>query len=92
MGEKHMMCLWENETMTNRPIYVIARDIKASWAKVSPYAKPYLDAMASLNSVNDSYYLDTGRDVVLRFMCNAAGFRGDKAKALKAELKAALKA
>jgi hypothetical protein len=76
--------------MTNRPIYVIARDIKASWAKVSPYAKPYLDAMASLNSVNDTYYHDTGRDVVLRFMCNAAGFRGDKAKALKAELKAAL--
>ena len=76
--------------MTNRPIYVIARDIKAAWPKVSPYAKPYLDAMSSLSSVNDKYYLDSGRDVVLRFMCNAAGFRGDKAKALKAELKAAL--
>ena len=76
--------------MANRPIYVIARDIKAAWPKVSPYAKPYLDAMGNLNSVNDSYYLDTGRDVVLRFMCNAAGFRGDKARALKAELKAAL--
>ena len=76
--------------MTNRPIYVIARDIKAAWPKVSPYAKPYLDAMSSLSSVNDKYYLDSGREVVLRFMGNAAGFRGDKARALKAELKAAL--
>ena len=76
--------------MTNRPIYEIARDIRVAWPKISPYAKPYLDAMESLSSVWDSYHRDTGRDVVLRFMCNAAGFRGDKARALKAELKAAL--
>ena len=75
-----------------RPIYAIARDIKAAWPKVSPYAKPYLDAMGTLNTVNDKYYLDGARDIVLRFMCNAAGFRGDKAKALKAELKALLAA
>ena len=27
-----------------RPIYEIAKEIRADWKPVSPYAKPYLDA------------------------------------------------
>ena len=74
--------------MSNRPLYVIAREIRADWKKPSAYAVPYIDAMASLGSVEDAYYFDSGREIVLRFLCNSAGWRGDVARQIKAELKA----
>jgi hypothetical protein len=43
-----------------------------------------------LNSVNDKYMYDDGRGIVRYFLANAAQFKGDTAKALKAELKALL--
>ena len=74
-----------------RPISDIARDIGRAWDKPNFAAKPYLDAMRSLYSVDDAYGYDSGENVVLYFLANAATFRGEAAKALKAELKAALK-
>ena len=73
-----------------RPISDIARDIIRAWPKPNFAAVPYLDAMRSLNSVNDAYYSDSGKSVVLYFLGNAASFKGEAAKALKAELKAAI--
>lgn len=77
--------------MQNRSLATIAREIRADWTKVNYAAKPYLDAMASLDSVHDSYGYDSGKSVVLYFLSNAATWRGDKAKAIKAELKAMVK-
>lgn len=77
--------------MENRSLSTIAREIRADWTKVNYAAKPYLDAMASLDSVRDSYGYDSGKSVVLYFLSNAATWRGDKAKAIKAELKAMVK-
>lgn len=72
----------------NRTLSAIARDIKKDWgAKVNYAARPYLDAMLGLESVNDNYGFDSGRSVVLYFLGNAASYRGEKAKALKLELK-----
>ena len=71
-----------------RPIYVIAHEIKSDWKKVSPYVKPYLDAMFELDSISDNYYFDSAKSVVLYFLCNAGTWRGDVAKRIKAELKA----
>jgi len=70
-----------------RPINVIAKEIRATWLNVSPYAKPYLDAMSQLQSIDDNYYLDSGRGVVMYFLSNASGYRGDDARRIKAELK-----
>lgn len=70
-----------------RAIYEIAHEIRRDWAKVSPYAKPYLDAMMSLDSINDNYYFDSARSVVLYFLCNAGTWRGETAKRIKKELK-----
>ena len=75
-------------TIENRSIRSIALDIRKEWAKVNYAAKPYLDAMMELNSINDKYYNDSAKSVVLYFLSNAASFRGERAKALKAELKA----
>jgi virulence-associated protein VapD len=76
--------------MTNekRSIRAIAFDIKTEWAKVNYAAKPYLDAMLELDSINDKYGFDNARSIILYFLSNASSFRGEKAKALKAELKA----
>ena len=73
-----------------RPLHVIANEIRATWNNVSPYAKPYLDAMLHLQSIDDNYYLDSGRSVVMYFLSNASGYRGTDARRIKAELKGML--
>ena len=70
-----------------RPLYEIAREIRKAWTKVSPYAEPYLEAMESLDSINDNYYFDSGKSIVLYFLSNANTWRGDDARRIKAELK-----
>jgi len=73
-----------------RPISTIAKDIRANWPKVNYAAEPYLNAMYSLNSIDDMYIMDTGRSVVRYFLSNATTWRGDKAREIKKELKAML--
>lgn len=72
----------------SRPIYEIAEEIEKTWPKVNYAARPYLDAMHSLNSIRDSYFFDSGKSVVLYFLANANSWRGDDARRIKAELKA----
>jgi hypothetical protein len=73
----------------SRPLNIIARDIRKDWgSKVNYAARPYLEAMLSLDSIQDAYYSDSGHSVVLYFLANAGTYRGENAKALKAELKA----
>jgi len=75
-----------------RPLYTIASDIRKDWgAKVNYAAKPYLDAMSSLNSITDNYGADSARSVVAYFLSNASTWRGEVAKAIKAELNAMIK-
>lgn len=72
----------------NRTLSAIARDIRKDWGtKVNYAARPYLDAMLCMDSVNDNYGFDSGRSIVLYFLGNASMYRGEKAKALKLELK-----
>lgn len=78
----------QNET---RPIYEIADEIRREWKNVYFGAVPYLDAMFSLETVNDDYGYDSGRSVVAYFLANAQTFRGEVARRVKAELKGMLK-
>jgi hypothetical protein len=72
----------------HRPLYVIATDIHKAWVNVHFAAEPYLWAMTTLDCTKENYGLDSGDDIVRRFLCNASTFRGEKARSLKAELKA----
>ena len=72
----------------SRPLNEIAREIRKYWENVNYAAKPYLEAMLSLHSINDKYGYDDGKSIVLYFLSNASGFRGEHAKRIKAELKA----
>ena len=70
-----------------RPLYVIANEIRKDLKAVNYAAKPYLDAMSDLDSIKDSFGYDNAKSIVLYFLSNAASWRGEKAKAIKAELK-----
>jgi mannose-6-phosphate isomerase-like protein (cupin superfamily) len=70
-----------------RPLSQIAQEIYQDWRPVHPYAKPYLEAMSTLNSVEDKYMFDSGKSIVLYFLSNASMWRGETAKRIKAELK-----
>ena len=76
------------KNVQNRPLYEIARDIRNDWKKPYFGAKPYLDAMATLDSIEDNYGWDSAKSIVLYFLSNASTWRGDTAKAIKKELKA----
>lgn len=78
-------------TVQNRPLSVIAAEIRREWPKVYFGAVPYLDAMSELDSIDGNYYQDSARSVVLYFLSNAATWRGDAARRIKAELKALAK-
>lgn len=74
--------------METRKIYTIAREIRQTWPKVNYAAKPYLDAMMQLGDIQDTYYLDSAKSIILYFLANAGTWRGEDAKRIKAELKA----
>ena len=71
----------------SRPLSAIANEIRNDWKNVYFGAVPYLDAMRTLNSINDNYYMDSAKSIVLYFLSNASSWRGDCAKRVKAELK-----
>ena len=74
-----------------REIHKSAQEIRSNWTNVNYGAKPYLDAMSSLSSIHDNYYMDDANTIVLYFLSNASTWKGDKAKEIKNELKQMLK-
>ena len=74
-----------------RSLNTIANDIRKDWAKPYFGAVPYLDAMLHLNTIRDTYYFDDAASVVRYFLANANTWKGETARAIKAELKAMLK-
>jgi hypothetical protein len=74
-----------------RSLTTIAREIRADWTKPYFGAVPYLDAMCSLTTMQDKYYYDDARSVVLYFLANAGTWKGEAARRIKAELKTMLK-
>lgn len=74
-----------------RALSQIAEEISEDWTPPNYAAEPYLNAMHRLTLITDNYYEDDGKSVVLYFLNNAASWRGDTAKRIKAELRAMVK-
>lgn len=70
-----------------RSIYEIAAEIEQAWSNVHYAARPYLDAMYNLESIDQAYGADSGEDIVIRFLSNASQWKGAAARRIKAELK-----
>jgi len=73
------------------PLHQIAWVIQIYWDRVHYTAKPYLEAMGSLTSLEDHYMMDSGDTIVRYFLANAGTWRGPVARQVKAELKRRLK-
>ena len=71
----------------NRSISTIASEIASDWKPVNYAAKPYLEAMFTLNDINDNYINDTGSSIVAYFLSNATSWKGAVARGVKMELK-----
>tara|TARA_R110002020_G_scaffold268284_1_gene483467 strand:- start:3997 stop:4245 length:249 start_codon:yes stop_codon:yes gene_type:complete len=64
----------------------IAQIVRDDWANVNYAAAPYLDAMSTLDSIEDKYFLDDGDDIVIYFLANAQSWHGETARTVKKEL------
>ena len=69
----------------------IAREIRADWKNVYFGAKPYLDAMSSLETIDDKYGYDSAKSIINYFLANAGTWRGAKAREIKLTLKNLIK-
>jgi len=65
----------------------IAVLISKDWKNVNYAARPYLDAMFSLQSASDTYVNDNARSIINYFLNNASTWRGETAKEVKKKLK-----
>lgn len=74
------------------PLYEIAGVIARDWTNVWFGAVPYLDAMRSLETIEDPYFADSGESIVAYFLSNAAQWKGETARTVKAELRRRLAA
>jgi len=74
----------------------LASVIETNWGAqgngVNFAARPYLDALASLDTIRDNYGADSGKSIVAYFLSNAGTWKGPTAKVVKAELNARLRA
>lgn len=77
-----------------RSLAVIASEIDAECRGKQwyVYAEAYVGPMKSLESMSDMYFQDSAETIVSYALANLSYWRGDKAKAIKAELNAMLKA
>lgn len=70
---------------------IIRRDFAEQGKKIPPAAQPYLDALSTLGTVDDAYGMDSGKSIVAYTLSNLTSYKGETARAVKAELKARLK-
>lgn len=79
------------DTIKSLTVSEIAHAIAKDWQTINPYANEYLKALMTIESAEDNYYADSAKSVILYFLANAGGYRGDNAKAYKALLKGMVK-
>jgi hypothetical protein len=75
-------------TTTVRPLHEVAKEINQDWKNVYFGARPYLNALYSLDKITDNYGADSAKSIIIYFLGNASTWRGETAKRIKKELKA----
>jgi len=75
-------------TTTVRPLHEVAKEINQDWKNVYFGARPYLNALYSLDKITDNYGADSAKSIIIYFLGNSSKWRGETAKRIKKELKA----
>jgi hypothetical protein len=73
--------------ITTNNIAQIAEIILQDWKNVNFAARPYLNAMRHLESIDQNYFMEQGAAIVRGFLNNAGTWRGPVARAVKEKLK-----
>ena len=79
------------ETRTLSAIATEALACESLKGNARVYAGAYLEPMTTLDTVHDTYGMDSGQFIVMYALSNLSAWRGDDARRIKAELKAHLK-
>jgi hypothetical protein len=87
----------DGATLSHRPLCAIAQSIKDNWsakyddAKRKPdfyiYGKQSVIALMDLETPLDYYYAEDGKSILIYLISRIDSWRGEYAKAIKAELK-----
>lgn len=94
---------WTAREVNALSLHAIAKIIGKDWPKVKEEgtpsdfgnigqhpANPYWQAMSAMTHINDKFGLDSGTEIVARFLGNAGSWRGEQAKIIKHELRTRL--
>lgn len=77
------------------PLYEVAaaieRDLRLQGKPVPPAAKPYLNAMRSLATMEEKYIVEDAETIVRYALSNLSAWRGENARRIKKELTERLK-
>lgn len=73
----------------DRPLWMIAKDIRQDWQSISAEAKRCVRAMHGISAMSDD--CGYGYEIVSYFLSLASSWRGDVAKQIKSELRNMLK-
>lgn len=79
------------ESLKTLTISDIARLIRIYWENIYFGAKPYIQAMNCLETVDDNYGMDSGRTIINYALANMQSFSGPVARLVKAELRRRIK-
>lgn len=79
-----------SEQKAARPLHKIADEIMRKWVRPPGPAIGYINAMTHLATMEDRYGREDAEGIVLRFLNEASGWRGEDARRIKAELRAML--
>lgn len=74
-----------------RTIKEIAQEIQSDWKTANKEASQYLIMMEVLKTMNDKFINKDATTIVINFLVSARGYRSDKAKRIKNELKNLIK-
>jgi hypothetical protein len=77
------LLIMENEV---RKIYKIAEEIRKHWNPINKAALPYLEAMETLKTINDCYFMESAESIISYFLNNASTWKGEIARNIKKEL------
>lgn len=74
-----------------RPLCNIAQDIIEDWDNINEYAKPYINAMLSLEPNEENYGQDSAASIISYFLANSTSYITSKSDKYKDELRNLLK-
>jgi len=70
---------------------MIIKDWRSQGKGINYAAKPYVEAMLSIENINDNFGYDSGVSIVRYFLCNANSWKGNTAREVKKKLNAMCK-